>query len=294
MEQTTTVSTDVYTPINIRQLATKVSPKLGRLVPKFLYSHFEKILHVRELNEFFEAHYNDDAPTFLNSVADYLGFQTVIEGQGLEKVYELEGQGVMFASNHPYGGPEAMTLFGKLINRFPDCKLITQSFLRFIKPIETSCVFNKKDVRSLRQAVEEKRSLLIYPAGFCSRKLSFKDVFDYEWKPSFVKIAKRNNMPIQIFFTDGQMTNRMHRWTKFRKTFHIKPTIETMYLVDEMFKMKDKTLRIVVGDTIYPSMMDNSVSNAEWADRLRQYCYELKSNPMAKFDYNKVATLPKE
>ncbi len=185
-----------------------------------------------------------------------------------------------------------MALFGKIIPHFPECKLITQSVLKFIKPIESSCVFNKKDVRSLKEAINEKRSLLIYPAGFCSRKLSFKDVFDYEWKPSFVKIAKKNNMPIQIFFTDGQLTARMHRWTKFRQIFHIKMTIETMYPVDEMFRMKGKTLRIVVGDTIDPARLDDSVSNIEWAARLRQYCYELKSNPMAKFDYSKPATLP--
>lgn len=292
MNETTAVAKEEYVPIDIRSLAKKVSPVLGRLIPGFMYRHFEKLLHLEHLNTFFAAHYNDSPEEFLDAVVKELDIKIVIDGKGLDYLDTLTSTSPIFASNHPYGGPEAMVLFSVLIKKFPQCRLVAQNFLKFIKPIESSCVFNKKGVKTLMEALEQKKPLLIYPAGFCSRMLSFKDVFDYEWKQSFVKMAKTNNVPIQVFFTSGELSKRMHRWTKFRKIFRIKLTIETMYLVDEMFRMSGKELRITIGDTIYPEKMDPKVSNREYAARIRQYCYELKKNPDATFDYGKEATLP--
>lgn len=281
-----------YLPINIKALATRVNPALGKLVPKFMYNWFEKVLHVKELNAFFGEHEDDDAQAFLDAVVKFLDIDSLYEGHGMDYVETLKGEKVMFVSNHPYGGPEAMVLFDYLHREFPDCRLVAQAFLKFIKPLGKSCVYNKKEVRTLLDAVNEGTSLLIYPAGYCSRKLSFGEVFDYDWKPSFVKIAKRNNMPIAVFYTDGQLSKRMHRWTRFRHFFHIKPSIETLFLVDEMFKLKSSTMRMVVGSIIEPSKLDDSISNEEWAARIRQYCYELRKNPDLEFDYSKEATLP--
>ncbi len=284
---------DGFQPINIKALATRVNPTLGKLIPKFLYRKFEKILHVKELNAFFEEHANDEPQVFLDSVVQYLDIKLELEGlENLKNVEALKGQSVMFVSNHPYGGPEAMVLFDWIHKNFPDCRLVAQSFLKFIKPLGKTCVYNKKEVRSLMNAVDEQSSLLIYPAGYCSRELSFGEVFDYDWKASFIKIARKNNMPIAVFYTDGQLSARMHKWTKFRRFFKIKTSIETMFLVDEMFKLKGKTMKIVVGDVIDPNKLDESITKEEWSARIRQYCYELRKNPTLNFDYNKEATLP--
>lgn len=281
-----------FVPIDIKTLACRVKPALGKLIPKFMYRHFEKLLHVHELNVFIEEHFHDDAQTFLDAVVAFLNFNIQLGGRGTDALEELKGQNVMFASNHPFGGPEAMMLMDILYKYFPDTKLLTQGFLKFIKPLQTCCVYNKKEVRTLMEAVNLKKSLLFYPAGYCSRELSFKEVYDYEWKSSFVKIAKKNNMPILVFYTDGQLSKRMHRWTKFRRIFRIKASIETMYLVDEMFMLRDKTIDIVVGDTIYPDQLSDDISNEEWAARIRQYCHDLRKDPNAHFDYSKPATLP--
>lgn len=284
---------EAFQPINIKALATRVNPTLAKLIPKFLYRRFEKILHVKELNAFFEEHAKDEPQVFLDSVVNFLDIKLEFEcKEKLESIEALKRQSVMFVSNHPYGGPEAMVLFDWIHKNFPDCRLVAQSFLKFIKPLGKSCVYNKKEVRSLMDAVSEKSSLLIYPAGYCSRELSFGEVFDYDWKASFVKIARKNNMPIAVFYTDGQLSSRMHRWTKFRRFFNIKTSIETMFLVDEMFKLKGKTMKIVVGDVIDPSKLDESITKEEWSARIRQYCYELRKNPTLHFDYNKEATLP--
>ena len=62
--------------------------------------------------------------------------------------------------------------------------------------------------------------------------------------------------------------------------------------MDEMFKLRGQTMRLVVGSTIDPAKLDDSITNEEWAARIRQYCYELRKNPNLEFDYTKKATLP--
>ncbi len=285
-------SINKYSPINIKALASSISPTLGKIVPGFIFKKLEKTLHIKELNDFFSEHDNDSASSFLDAVVKRLDLKLEFVGDE-EKIKSLaSGRSVMFVSNHPYGGPEAMLLLDWINRYFPSSRLVTQSFLKFIKPLGSICVYNKKAVRTLYEAIQNNSSLLFYPAGYCSRMLSSGDIFDYEWKPSFVKIAKKNNMPIAVFYTDGELSRRMHFWTKFRNIFHIKTSFETIFLVDEMFRLSGKTIRIVIGDTIDPLSLEDDVSDSEWADRIRQYCFDLRSNPEETFSHDKKATLP--
>ncbi|NLZ77199.1 MAG: hypothetical protein GX911_04445 [Spirochaetales bacterium] len=282
-----------YVPIDLPSLAKRVNPTLAKIIPRFMYRRLERLLHIKEVNEFLEAHHDDDTRTFLDAVVSYLDLQIVMEGRGMEALHALEGERAVFASNHPYGGPEAIVLFSIVHRLFPDAKLVAQSFLKFIKPIETACVFNKKEVRTLLEASNNRNSLIFYPAGYCSRVLSNGEVFDYGWQPSFVRIARKNRMPILVIYTDGELSRKVHRWTRLRKLLRIKLSIESIFLVDEMFKLKGKTLRMVVGSTITPEMIDEAkMSDRLFADKLRQYCYELRKDPLLVFDPKIDSSLP--
>jgi hypothetical protein len=68
-----------FQPINIKALATRVSPKLGKFIPRFMYNKFEKILHIKELNTFFEAHCNDEPQAFLDATVEFLDIKLVLE-----------------------------------------------------------------------------------------------------------------------------------------------------------------------------------------------------------------------
>lgn len=280
--------TDVYQPIDLRALAKKTVPKLAPFIPGFVYNKLGRLLHVDELNNCFEKHYHDSPPDFLAGVEDVLRNDIEFAGPGETVLRENAGKSLMFAGNHPYGGPEAMSLMNYLIRLYPDIKLVAQNYLRFIKPLQSCCVYNKAGVRTLMDHVQEKLSVLIYPAGLCSRILSNREVFDRTWAGSFVKIAKRNNMPVVIIYTDGQLSKRFFRLQKIQG----KSSLASILLPDEMFKMAGKTLRMVVSRPIDPSVFTDDISNGEWALRLRQYCYNLRFNPFAEFDPSAVSSLP--
>lgn len=279
---------ETYQPIDLRALAKKSVPKLAPFIPGFVYKKFEKLLHTAELNDCFEKHFNDSPADFLAGVQDYLQNPIEFAGPGEAVLKENAGKSIMFAGNHPYGGPEAMSLMNYLIHPYPHVKLVAQSYLSFIKPLQSCCVYNKSEVRTLMDHVESHESILIYPAGLCSRILSNKEVFDRTWHSSFVKIAKRNNMPVVIIYTDGQLSKRFFRLQRIQG----KSSLASVLLPDEMFKMAGKTLRMVVSKPIDPSVFTDDVSNTEWALRLRQYCYNLRKDPFAEFDPTAVSSLP--
>ena len=76
----------------------------------------------------------------------------------------------------------------------------------------------------------------------------------------------------------------MYRWYTLRQKLHIQLTVETLYLVDEMFKYKGKELVFTVGDPISDKILTNDVSSEEWASRIRQYVYLLEENANAQFN----------
>ncbi len=287
------IDTEPFVPFDIPSIAAKYNPKLAKRIPKFLYRKLEKILCIKQLNDGLIPGCKGDGQFYLDYIVNYIGFKMEFQGPGVSELEKLKGQSVMFVSNHPFGGPEGLGLFRWIYPKFPEARLLTQSMLGAIPTMKKFSVFNGRDVSTLNKAVEENRSLLFFPAGYCSRYLSFGDVFDYEWKPSFVKIAKRNRQPIVVFFIEGHVSKRTLNWTRIRKFFHIKTSFETIYLVDEMFKMKGQTLKVIVSKPIMPETFDDeNINKHDWAQRLRQYCYELKTNPDAEFDPSKPATLP--
>ena len=117
---------------------------------------------------------------------------------------------------------------------------------------------------------------LIFPAGLVSRKQSGV-VRDLEWKKSFItksKKHKRNVIPVHI---EGKNTNRFYNLANWRKQFGIKANIEMFFLVDEMFKQKNKTFTITFGEPIPYSVFDKSKSDYEWAQWVKEKVYDLTS-----------------
>ena len=281
-----------YHPLDLKELAQHFLPKGYKFIPKFLYKKFNKLLHIDEFNYFFNKTHYGTGQQFLDEVCDYLDLHLDLSGPGVDEMLKLKEQPVMFASNHPLGGPEGLVIFKYIHRNWPRARILIQSFMKFIRPFSEVCVFNKKDVDSLQKAVDENRPLYYYPAGYCSRKLSNGEIFDYDWKSSFVRIAKKNNMPIVIMHTHGHLSKRTLRITQIRKFFGIKFSVETMYLPDELFMMRGSTLKITCGHVIDPKVLTDDIHPREWAARLRQYCFELRDNPDAVFDPSKPATLP--
>ncbi len=274
---------DVF-QIDVRDLVHSFKPDLK--LPFFIYSYLNRILHVKKLNQIHteSARKGGTIEDFLSTFVEICDFDFTITGPGYEELKQQKGQ-FLVASNHPYGGSEAISIMNNLISYHKDLKLVAQSFLVYLAPELKKCsVFNRNSLSSFLEAVREKKPIMIYPAGFCSRMLSNKVIFDYDWKSTFIKIVIRNKIPLYVVYVDGHVSNHVINWTRFRNFFHIKTNVELIYLIDEMIKSGGKAHKMVVSKPINPEVFTPDVSYEEWAARIRQYCYFLSKDPNLEFN----------
>lgn len=272
-----------WNEIVLEDLAANWNPRIARIIPKYLYRRISSILHIDELNAFLTETSNDDPLTFLEKAVKFFDLQ--IKFVGFEKMEMLKDQQNLFiVANHPIGGPEGLALMSRILPIFPEARILIQSMLHAVAPMREISIYNGNMLRSTLEAVKNGSPIVVFPSGYCSRRLSNKKICDPAWMPSFVKLAKRYERTILPIHISGRLGERMYRWYTLRQKLHIQLTVETLYLVDEMFKYKGKELVFTVGDPISDKILTNDVSSEEWASRIRQYVYLLGENATAQFN----------
>jgi putative hemolysin len=261
--------------IDIRKIIGDKNPKLLKFLPNFLIRYIQRVLHEVDVNEVIVSNKNKHNQDFCQAVIDR--FNIKIEVEGIENV-PLNG-GVTLAMNHPLGGMDAMALVTALKNQRSDLKFIVNDILLHLDSMNGMFVgVNKHGKNSnsnllkIDEIFSSGNAVCIFPAGLVSRKINGK-VQDLEWKKTFVSLSIKHNQPIVPVYIDGKLSNFFYRLANFRKSIGIKANIEMFFLVDELFKQKDVTMKLIFGKPIYPEMLDKSKSQKGWAEEIRRQVY---------------------
>jgi len=192
----------------------------------------------------------------------------------------------LFASNHPLGGLDGMILIHLLGKRYPEVKFpvndllmhITQLHNIFI-PINKHGAQSSQNVKLMDVTFASDAQVLYFPAGLCSRKQHGR-IEDLEWKKSFIVKAVQHKRDVVPVFFSGRNSNFFYNLARLRTFLGIKANIEMLYLVNEMFKQKGKSITVIIGEPIPYTTFDSSKSPAEWAKWVKLVVYELgKMNP---------------
>ncbi len=64
-----------------------------------------------------------------------------------------------------------------------------------------------------------------------------------------------------------------------RRVLGIKANIELILLPREMFRKKNKTIKVKIGKPIPSQKFDKTYSHWDWTDKVRKYVYDLEHNP---------------
>lgn len=188
----------------------------------------------------------------------------------------------MFASNHPLGGLESVVLMDIVSKKFDDFVFIVNDLLMALKPMNSLLVpVNKvgaqtrEGVTKVNAAYNSEKQILFFPAGLVSRKIDGQ-IVDTTWQKSFVSKAVETKRDIIPVYIAGRNSNFFYRLARLRKFFRIKVNIEMLYLVNETFKQKGRTIKIVFGEPISYTFFDKSRTYLEWAEYLKKKAYSLK------------------
>jgi putative hemolysin len=263
--------------IDIDAVFQSKNPGLYRLIPRFLISYLKKITHQDEINQFIKRHGKKREFEFVAAILDEFGAR--IEFSGLENVPEKGG--FVLAANHPLGGLDAMALVHVLSQRRTDIRFVVNDILLQLKNLQGIFIGVNKHGRNIMDVFTNLDALyasgqgvLIFPAGLVSRKRSGM-IRDLEWKKSFITKARKYQLPVIPVHIGGRNSNFFYNLSNLRTRLGIKANIEMLYLPDEMYKQKGKTIPIIFGKPVQPEIFDRSVSDQIWAERIKNHVYRL-------------------
>lgn len=264
--------------IDIDAILAAKAGKKARFVPRFLVSYLKKIVHQDEVNEFLRINHDKRDLAFIDEFMKY--FNNSFDIKGLENLPD-DGR-FTFVSNHPLGAQDGLGLAYILGRKYEGrIKLLVNDLLMNIPHISSFWVpINKtgKQARNFPQQVnaafESDNNIVMFPAGICSRKRGGV-IRDLEWKKTFITKSIQTQRDIIPIHFEGQNSEFFYRLANINKMLGLKFNIAMLYLSDEMFKNRNKTFKVTIGEPIPWQTFDKSKKPAEWAQYVKELVYTL-------------------
>lgn len=264
--------------IDVENVIASKSPKLLKTLPRFIIRYLKRIIHQDEINDFLEKHGDKQGIEFITEILKMMNVTYTVEG--LENI-EPSGR-YLFASNHPLGGLDGIILIHSLGQKFPEVRFPVNDLLMHITQLQTIFIpVNKhgaqlsQNAKMLEEAYASSTQILYFPAGLCSRKQNGR-IEDLEWKKSFITKAIKHQRNIVPVYFSGKNSRFFYNLAKLRKLLGIEANIEMLYLVDEMFKQKGKSITVRIGKPIHHSTFDSSKNPSEWAKWVKNIVYNMQ------------------
>ncbi|MGY6560539.1 MAG: 1-acyl-sn-glycerol-3-phosphate acyltransferase [Luteibaculaceae bacterium] len=263
--------------IDVKKIFEEKNPRLAAWLPGFIFSYITKVIHQDEINAFMSANGDLTGLAFVDAIIDNFQVEVVVVGE--ENIPSTEP--VIFASNHPLGGLDGIAFMHALGKYRTDLRFLVNDILTKIKnfdplfvPVNKHGSQGKEAVKRIEDTYASTNAVLVFPAGLVSRKQA-GGVADLEWKKSFISKAKKYQKPIVPVFIEGKNSPFFYNLSQIRKKLGIKANVEMFYLPDEMFRQKGKRITIYIGKALDYKSFDNSKTEQQWADYVKQLVYKL-------------------
>lgn len=263
--------------IDVEKIISNKNPKLLRIIPRFLINYLKRIIHQDEVNEFLANNSDKFGLDFSQAIID--NFSVNHDYIGLDNVPE-DGR-YIFAANHPLGGMDGIVFLTVVGRKFPNIKFPVNDILTYLRhlnniflPINKHGGHSKEAFQAIEDAYESDNQMLMFPAGMVSRKIK-GEITDLEWKRSFIKKSIQHKRDIVPVFITGQNTNFFYNLAKWRGRLGIKANLEMLFLSDELFKQRGKTVSLKFGKPIPWQTFTKEKTYDEWANDVKKVVYSL-------------------
>jgi len=274
--------------IDLKKVFKDKNPRLAPYIPGFIYNYLNRVLHLKEINNFLALHGSKIGLAFTEEVIKEYNVTASLKGE--ENLPE-KGK-FIFVSNHPLGGFDGILLLTILGRRYDDVRSLSNDILMNFEnlkplfvPINKHGSMTQESLRILDEAMESEMQILTFPSGLVSRKIKGR-IIDPPWKKSFISKAvqhKRDIIPIHV---SGRCTDFFYGLSNFRKFLGIKANIEMFYLSDETHKQRNNHITITFGPLISYKTFDKSKKTEDWAILMQKYVYSLGEGSIKPFDSN--------
>lgn len=260
-------------------LRSKMGAKV-KYVPRPLVKWLKHIIHEDEVNAFLWEKRDLVGTPWLKACVEYLGMDVTLEGEENLPPKD-DGRLYTFVSNHPLGGQDGVCLGSIIGDRYDGrFRYLVNDLLMFLPGLRPVCVgINKtgKQSRSFPQAVENAfhgdNHVLMFPAGLNSRMIDGR-LHDLPWKKTFITKSVETHRDVVPIYFSGHNSKRFYRIARWQKRIGLKVNIAMIFLVDEMYRNRNKHFRIVIGKPIPWQTFDKTKTPMEWAKFVEDKVYE--------------------
>lgn len=268
---------NILKEIDLEKVIKNKNPKLLKVLPGFVLNYLKRVIHQNDINEFLLKHGDKNDIHFVNKTLEEFGVKIKVNGKENIPVNE----GCILASNHPLGGLDALALMSVVSTVREDFKFLVNDILLNIENVKSLLIPVNKHGRNSSQHLERieqiyasEEAVLIFPAGLVSRRQR-GEIKDLDWKKSFITKAKKHRKSIIPVYIDGKNSDFFYKLAFWRKRLGIKSNIEMLYLVDEMYKQKNKTITLTFGTPISFTVFDKKHTDHYWAEKVKEHVYTL-------------------
>jgi len=246
-------------------LRARMSVRKSRMLPRFVTRLLERVICQDELNTILRVAYPDEGSAFALKVLQHLGIEVSVKGE--ENLQP--GSRYVFASNHPLGGLDGITLisvFGRMYGDEHICFLVNDLLMN-VRPLRNVFLpINKygSQGRAAAAAISaayssDDKQILIFPAGLVSRKHRGGEIKDLEWKKTFVMKAMQTERQIVPVHFSGLNTARFYNLAGWRKRLRIPVNLEQALLPSELMKARGARYTVTIGKPILQSALRKMV-----------------------------------
>lgn len=277
-------SSDPYQVIDIDTVIQSKNPRLYRLLPGWLVGMLKRIVHQDEINQFLVNHHHKMGLDFVRAVLSDFQVNLVVKGTGNLPV----GSRFVVAANHPLGGLDGLALMQAVGDHRPDLIFPVNDLLMNVPNLKPLFLPINKHGRNtmlsglLDDTFSGPKAVLYFPAGLCSRKLN-GHVLDLEWKKTFITKARQYQRDVVPVHIDGANRGFFYNLARWRVKLGIKVNLEMLFLPDEMFRQKGKTITITFGKVVSWQRFTPEKTDSQWASYMRSHVYQLGQAPEKEF-----------
>ena len=261
--------------IDVDKVLAEKAPTLKKWLPRFILNWLKRKLHEDEINEVMHELKDTYGVDFNNGCIEKLGAKII----SINAHHIPRSGGIILAANHPLGGLDGMAFVKAIAEVRPDIHFVVNDVLKNLKNYGDVFIGINKirstsatSLRTIEIVLSTDDAIGFFPAGLVSRKQNGL-IRDLEWKKSFVTQAIDHKRMIVPVFIEGENSKFFYRFANFRKKIGIKANIEMLFLPDEMFKQRGRTVKVHFGKAFDTAILDNRRSHKQWAEHIKQYIY---------------------
>lgn len=269
-------------PIKI-DIKAVLESKLGarsRYVPGFVVRAIERLIHKDELNGLLESNFPRRGADFCRGVLSDLGVELKVRNAAR---MPADGR-IIVVSNHPLGGLDGIAMIAWLSEVYPglSARFVVNDLLMAIEPLADCFVpVNKHGAQSrsaaagLDQVLAGDGPVVIYPAGLVSRLGDDGTIADLKWHKMVVNKAIESGRNIVPVYFDGRNSDSFYKWARRRLRMGIRFNYEMILLPRELFRSRNKTFTLTVGQTVDSRDLRGGSEAVAQAAELRETVYSL-------------------